>query len=75
MANLTHSYQEKASETNLRITRWGIRRNCHREILRENFPILLRIERTIEQNGAQVRRRTDSGHRAWCEPYDESGLY
>ena len=54
----THSYQEKPSETNLRITRWGTTRNRHSEILGEKSSILHGIERSVEHNVTQVRGRT-----------------
>ena len=55
---LTHSRQEKASESYLRVTRRYIRRDRHREILGEKSPIQLGIKRTIEQNGTQFIGRT-----------------
>ena len=74
----THSYQEKASNSYLRVTRFDIRRNRHRKILGEKSPIQHGIIRTIEQNGTQARGRTawrKSSHRAWRDTYDQSGLY
>ena len=51
--NLTNTYQEKASESYLHVTCWGIRRNCHHEFLGEKFP---RSERTIVPKSESWRK-------------------